>query len=396
MVNQIVSVLDFCDSYGEYYAQRIEACRLARNLFVSCNNRSEIARQLGFPSRTINYWCNGELNPVGLKQLNFLVDKGLLPLNDENNESFELFVELFSFVFGDGHLSKDLGHVYFVGELNNLKILKNKINEIWGLETKLSIHKSKSVIKRLDKNGNLKIKTVCGVGNRLTIKSSAISRLLYLAGAPKGNKVSQRFLIPSWVIESNLRVKRKFLGVLFGNELGCPKLRAKNAFSCAQFALHKVDKYEKNILAFMDQVKNLLGEFGINSSKTMFEKGMTIRIDGSKSSKCYFNIDSESSNILKLYKEIPFLHANNKQKRFDWCVEKFLDKTQKFEKDWEIYDAVQQLHGCGLGRRKIFKKLNLPKNYFYKINAWIHYGNRPKHYAARGITCELKTAKGML
>jgi len=38
------------------------------------------------------------------------------------------------------------------------------------------------------------------------------------------------------------------------------------------------------------------------------------------------------------------------------------------------------MHSQGLGRRKIFKKLELPKKYFYKINAWIHYNQKPLYY----------------
>ena len=66
--------------------------------------------------------------------------------------------------------------------------------------------------------------------------------------------------------------KRAFLSVLFGNELQCPYLRAKNVFSCSQFALHKIERKEKDLRIFLFQLKILLKGFGISSSYIFSEK----------------------------------------------------------------------------------------------------------------------------
>jgi len=124
----------------------------------------------------------------------------------------------------------------------------------------------------------------------------------------------------------------------------------------------------------------LLKEFEISTSPITFEKSRTIKKDGNRSMKIYFSIDSHSPNILRLFKEIPFMYAKEKQERFTKEVDKFLKNSEHLNNEWKLYEKVMQMHSQGLGRRKIFKKLELPKKYFYKINAWIHYNQKPLYY----------------
>ena len=109
----------------------------------------------------------------------------------------------------------------------------------------------------------------------------------------------------------------------------------------------------------------------------------TIKKSGEHSMKLYFSIDSHAPNILCLFKKLPFKYAEEKQTKFANSVETFLQKSAWLKQEWELYEKVIMLHDSGLGRRTIFEKLQLPKEYFYKINHWIHYGQKPLYYTKR-------------
>jgi tRNA-splicing ligase RtcB len=208
---------------------------------------------------------------------------------------------------------------------------------------------------------------------------------LYLAGAPAGDKVSNSTRVPFWIKGQGQKLKRAFLSVLFGNELQCPYIRAKNAFTSPQLAFHKIESKKEDLQIFLSQVKNLLSEFGISTSPIAAENCKTIRKDDSVSKKLYFSIYSHGPNILRLFKEIPFKYAAEKQRRFVKVIETFLQNSQYLEKEWALYEKVMQMHDDGLGRRTTFKRLQLPQKYFYKINAWIHYGNKTLYYDGKNL-----------
>ncbi|MFH1664233.1 MAG: hypothetical protein ABH986_05535 [archaeon] len=352
----------------------------AVNLFNKIKNKSEIAEIIEQPGRTVNNWLNKEKTPSAIRAINQLKANNLLPLiNDETSDSFNLFVDVFAFVFGDGSIKKDFSGIDLFGQEKDLILLKDKLDRVFSFNSKITLSQTPGKITKKN-NGVAYTKIVNGSCYRLSINSVQLSKLLYLAGAPKGDKVAQKVLIPFWLMSSSKETKMRFLSVLFGNELQCPQLRAKNAFTSSQFGLHKIESKKKELKTFLDQIKILLNEFGISTSSIAFEKCRTIRKDGNLSMKLYFHIDSHSPNVLRLFKEIPFKYAEEKQERFRTAVKKFLKKSSYLNNEWILYEKVMKMHSEGLGRRKIFKKLELPKKYFYKINSWIHYGHKPLYF----------------
>jgi hypothetical protein len=270
------------------------------------------------------------------------------------------------------------------GQKTDLECIGAKLVGVYNLKPKLDYSRTDSIITKINK-GKISKQHSAGFGWRLRVGSSPLTRLLHLAGAPIGDKVSTSTKVPEWVMNGGREIKRIFLSVLFGNELQCPYLRAKNAFTASLFGLHKIESKKEDLRAFLMQIKVLLNGFGISTSQIAAEACRTIRKDGNHSLKLYFAIDSHSPNILKLFKEIPFKYAEEKQKRFADSVKTFLQNSQHLKYEWELYEKVMQMHESGLGRRTIFKKLQLPAKYFYRINAWIHYGQKPLYYADKEV-----------
>ena len=357
----------------------------AIELYRTIDNASDIARCIKHSKTTVRAWLTGNQTPYIIKGIEELKGNNLLPLK-ENPKSgiFNLFIEIFAFVYGDGSLKGNLGGVDLFGQKQDLIRLKNRIDQIFSFKTKISIVNSPSVITK-ERKGIIYTRKSAGLGHRLSINSAQLAKLLYLAGAPKGDKITQEVSIPKWLMTASIETKRRFLSVLFGNELQCPYIRAKNAFTPAQLGFHKIESKKEDLRAFLMQIKFLLGEFSISTSSVAEENCRTIRKDGNRSLKLYFSINSHSPNILRLFKEIPFKCVEEKQKRFTQAVKLFLQNSQHLKYEWGLYEKVMQMHDTGLGRRTIFKQLQLPRKYFYKINHWIHYGRKPLYYDGRAV-----------
>jgi len=352
-------------------------------LYKTINNVSEIARRISHSKKTVQEWLSGKQTPYIVKAIDELKRNSLLPLRENHkSKTFNMFIELFAFVYGDGSLKRNLGGVDLFGQKKDLMLLKNRIDRMFSFRTRISIVNSPSIITT-ERNGVIYKREINSFGYRLSINSAQLAKLLYLAGAPKGDKITQGVSIPSWLMNASRETKRRFLSVLFGNELQCPCIRAKNAFSCAQLGFHKIEAKERDLHAFLKQIKLLLNEFGISTSHIAAEKCRTIRKDGNRSMKLSFLINSHSPNILRLFNEIPFKYDEGKQRRFAKAVETFLENSQHLKYEWHLYEKVMNMHKNGLGRRTIFKRLQLPKKYFYRINAWIHYGQKPLYYVER-------------
>lgn len=384
MEETIVDEETFLASFGEYNYRMAKKYLVACELNKQIKNFSEIARQLNCSPKTVCGWLRGRQTPTAIRALTFLKSIKLMPLKESFVNEFILFTDLAAFLFGDGHLNKQLGSLILYGQKTDLENISIQLNKFYSINSKLVYNVSNSTITKI-KNGVIIKSNPSGFCWRLPVNNSALTRLFYLAGVPAGDKVSISTRVPEWVMNGNKDTKRTFLSVLFGNELQCPYLRAKNAFSCSQFALHKIERKEKDLRIFLLQLKSLLKEFGISSSHISSENCRTIKKSGEHSMKLYFSIDSRAPNILRLFKELPFKYAEEKQTKFANFVKTFLQKSAWLKQEWKLYEKVIKLHNSGLGRRTIFKKLQLPKKYFYKINAWIHYGQKPLYYTKKAI-----------
>ncbi|MBT4191759.1 MAG: hypothetical protein HOE11_00465 [Candidatus Diapherotrites archaeon] len=379
---QILSRAIFFDSFSQIQKEQAIKYLEAKKLFERISNKSEISRLIKVPNRTVQEWLNNTKKPIAIRQWEKLEQMNLVKLCIGHNNQFKLFIDLFAFLFGDGHLMKNLGGIQLCGNVNDLEKLKTKIEMLFGVPAKVTFGKQVGSIKKLRGNKLTEVE-VNGYCGNLWVNSSALARLFYVLGVPKGDKVEQAFELPAWLMCSPEFVKKRFLGVLFGNELSLPKIRAKNAFGTIMFGMHKIEGYKSELILFLNQLRVLLKEFDVNTTKPQSEKVTCLKKSGAKSGKSYFLFKTNAKNILTFYNAIPLLYASLKQNKFDKMVKQIINAAKQYSKDWEIYDKAIELHLTGLGHTKIFRVMNLPKKYLYRLNAWIYYGNKPRFYDIR-------------
>ena len=381
-MHQIFSKTIFFDSFNQVQKERVIKYTEAKKLFETISNKSEISRLIQIPNRTVQEWLSNTKKPIAIRQLDKLEQMNLDRLCVGHNNQFKLFIDLFAFLFGDGHLMKNLGGIQLCGDMPDLEKLKTKIEAIFGLSAKITFGEQVGKIKKL-KYGQLietKIEGNCG---NLWINSSALARLFYVMGVPLGDKVDQAFELSNWLMASPKFVKKRFLGVLFGNELSLPKIRAKNAFGTIMFGMHKIEEHKAGLIQFLNQLRELLKEFDVETAEPRSEKVTCVKKNGKKSGKSYFLFKLNAKNILTFYNAIQLLYSSAKQNKFDRMVKQVIEGAKKYSIDWEIYDKAIELHATGLGHTKIFKKMNLHKPYLYRLNAWLYYGNKPRFYDIR-------------
>ena len=105
----------------------------ALELNKTIKNFCEIARQIDQPKKTVADWLSHKKTPHAVIAINELNKNKLLPLiENSDSEAFNLFVEIFSFVYGDGTLKKDLSGIDLFGQEADLSNLQDKIKNSAG------------------------------------------------------------------------------------------------------------------------------------------------------------------------------------------------------------------------------------------------------------------------
>ena len=121
-------------------------------------------------------------------------------------------------------------------------------------------------------------------------------------GTPKGDKMLIPFDIPKW-IKDNKEFSREYLKVAYFCE-GCKYQHSKNRESI-QFNLNKSEELLEDGLNFMESLKDLLKNFGIETTKTWILFGNLRKRDGKITKMMKFKVKANSIN--RFIKEIGWI-----------------------------------------------------------------------------------------
>ncbi len=164
-------------------------------------------------------------------------------------------VRIVSYLTFDGHLYKDLSGFYLSSNnINTLNEFQKEVKELFNL-----------ISKRLEKNnycyGNKNYK--------LRFFNTQISKYLQKLGTPEGNKTLTEFRVPNW-IKNNKNLSKEYLKIAYFCE-GCNKEKRKNPR--IQFNINKSKNKLENGLNFINDLKDMLKQFNIETGKTTITTG---------------------------------------------------------------------------------------------------------------------------
>ncbi|GIW67164.1 MAG: hypothetical protein KatS3mg096_032 [Candidatus Parcubacteria bacterium] len=235
---------------------------------------------------------------------NYLERKNLLPLYSDSFV-FPYIIKIFAYALGDGNIPKNFNHLSLWGQLGDLKLIKKDLEKIGVNSIIVKRKKKHKLINTYGKNCEFERTEYC-----LRI-SKSFALLLGALGYPIGKKTEVEFKLPYWLKKLPLWQKRLFLASFFGAELSSPSAFHKFNLSALVLNINKNKKLVNNGLEFMQEIRDMLKEFGIETSeiKVMEELGIKNKTIGLR-----FQIKSEPKNLIRFFEAIGFEYNQEKQK----------------------------------------------------------------------------------
>lgn len=362
------------DIITTYSKEQQERCReyfeviKVRNNTGFCTKR--IAQITGVDKGRVKHWIYDKVRPVPVKIIGELEKKRLLPFS-KDNPYFEIILDCFSFVFGDGHLDNNL--IDFSSRYKkDLLILEKKL-KLLGFNGRIC---KRILIDYIMYDG----KILNGKSYSLRVGSSSFARLLIALGAPKGNKTNIPMNLPEWLLESSIKIKSRFLGVLYGNEGTTPTLIGRyNSISRLRLKFVKNIKLKDDHEKFLNQLSELFKELGISISKINWEKKLIKRKDGNITQPAYVDIDNNFVNFLKFYNTIPILYNSSKSRELRKVADTITNKIRNYIENCKNYHEMLKLIRSGTNLNQISLKLGVN----YKTLQYWKNGGKPLIYKQR-------------
>ena len=149
---------------------------------------------------------------------------------------------------------------------------------------------------------------IFGVSYLYGVNCKRLSKSLYYIGVPSGEKVTQGFKIPNWILEDK-EYFREFISRLFICE-GSVDYSAPSV----KLGMSKIIPLLNDGFYFFNQIKdNLLFHFNIKTMRIYSEKPRKTRKDNQLTSRIILKIKRQSE-LIKFLNEINYPDEDNKQK----------------------------------------------------------------------------------
>jgi len=284
------------------------------------------------------------------QQKSELKKRNLLPFS-LNNPKLPIITKLFGYLLGDGlvYFLGKKGFVNAYGYEEDLKEIQKDFKKL-GFSARIYSRKRKHSIPT--KYGLVEFESE---NYELHVSSKSLAKLFVELGFPPGNKTANSFLIPDWIMNSPLWIKRLFLSGFFGAELSKPRTHTKTGFDCPTISINKNTKHLENAREFSIQIIKLLEEFGVNTHKLQQRKdyfnkyGPTHRIK--------IQISSREDNLLNLYEKIGFSYNKKREFLSHFAILYIKEKKLLTKKRSEIAQKIKEYKKKGLTLREVQKIL---------------------------------------
>src|SRR3989338_232431 len=299
-----------------------------------------------------------------------LEKRGLLPLS-LTNPHIPIIVKLFGYLLGDGqvYLTGKKGFVCAYGSKEDLEQMQQDFNKI-GFSAKI-----------YSRERNHKIPTryslveFTSTNYELHVSSKSLAKLFYAIGYSKGIKTNVPFLIPEWIMNSPLWMKRLFLSGLFGAELSKPRTHTKTGFDYPVYSLNKNSHLLDNARKYCIQIMQILEEFGVKTDKLIErddfhnKHGLTSRIK--------LQISSNEDNLLKLWSNVGFCY-NKKRDLLSYVGILYIKEKKilnQLRRDTALRAKEYRAKGLKLGEvQKLFESSEVNKRFITR-----HYYENKSH-----------------
>jgi len=126
---------------------------------------------------------------------------------------------------------------------------------------------------------------------KLFIPNKKISVYLKEKETPVGNKTKNCYFLPSWIKLGDSEIQRAYLRTIFDCE-GSIFKRVEGRWRLT-YTMHKQDSLKENGIFFLDEIRELLRRFNIETTPVRISRG-NFRVDGSISLHLRFEVKRAS------------------------------------------------------------------------------------------------------
>jgi len=244
--NLIIDEQDIINTYDERQQQLSKSysdylCLKQQN---SSWGHKRIATKLGVSYGRTRWWLEQGSAPVPIQTIDWLKQKGLLPLTMDNPK-LPLIAKVLGTTFGDGGIFENLNGIFLSSsEKAAVQEFGRDLEEIFGL--------TEDQNSRIIEGGEYGHSWCYQNTNRNII------RFFLALGAPKGNKTKLNLSVPEW-LKLNASFEKEFYGSYLGNELGTPIIHKKgNHLTTLEVGITGTPEFKQNRLAFLNQLREYL------------------------------------------------------------------------------------------------------------------------------------------
>ena len=274
---------------------------------------SEIVVDKNIIEQTLNKLGKNNAGNSVKQIINFLKKKNILELRQDSPQ-LPILLKLAGFILGDGvitFVNNKVGFCHFYGKEEDLKEIKSDIE-------KLGISISK-INKRMRHHS---IQTKYGISDfkfeecSIIKKSTALAVLFVALGLPYGRKTEKSYRVPAWIMKAPNWLKRLFLASFFGAELSKPSTKKNNQFTFydLQLNMNKSKLLEQNAFDFLNDIRLLLSELGVESRYPVLVKGNNYVGKISDTIGLRITISSSCSNMLNFLEHVSYEYNQQKRK----------------------------------------------------------------------------------
>jgi len=300
--------------------------------------------------------------------LKYLRSKNFMDLH-YNSPQIPILLKLMGFIFGDGVISfinKKKGRVSFYANEEDLIDIKDDLESIC-----IKISKINKRIRNHEFKANYGTSKFTILECSISKNSAGFASLLVALGVPYGRKTEMGYRVPEWIMKAPKWQKRLFLASFFGAELSKSSTLKKNKYTFydLQLNMNKSKKLKQNGIDFLNDLRLLLSELGVESRYPVSVAGNDFKGKISDSIGLRFLIPGNSSNLITFFETVGYEY--NKKGRFLASIASnyLRQKENIIGKRTKIRKIARDLYNSGIDANKIVERL---ENEYTEKNFILH------------------------
>ena len=135
------------------------------------------------------------------------------------------------------------------------------------------------------------------------------ARILIVLNCPYGDKVSSKYTVPKWILNSDNSIKSNFLKGILGAELTKIRINSKSRRDIRSFTFtqNKIKELKNDFEIYLNQLRNMLKDLKVETSKLKIKEKIIRKKDKKQTIEGTFDISNSRKNII--------IYAQNKQKK---------------------------------------------------------------------------------